>query len=905
MSKRAEASYTEVDGIGYQCYHQSQKAVLAAGNNQSEEVTIPVKVVDDAGVEYTVSTIGEGAFYYTFDEGTTKITFEEGSEVTSFQDASFGSVCLKYLEIPAQVRHIHGGAFRGAKELTEVVVDEKNEEFTIKEGCLWTADGTKLLFVPRDRSGEFRIPSGVKEIGGYAFENCKEIDNIELDDPGCLEAIGDGAFSETAIKQFTVPASVSKLGVAVFRGCVNLTDLRFEAGAKIEKFGGRLFEGCVAIQNLVVPSNVRVLASKCLSRRVIGQSKEVDGMGIKTLSFEKGSKLKVIQADVFYMLPITKIEIPDSLVELDERNFFGCDSINEFVIGRGNKKLTWDKDSGVLLSMRQIDDYSRGIFTRVEDKIHYARRDITGYEIPDKVRVITDNAFHNCKRLKLVQITCTASALEKIGSLAFSQAGLVGFYVPASVRVIDRDAFAGCPFLREIIFRDAEHSALTTIGPRAFFRSAIDKVLIPDSVQTIGPRVFAKSSVRMVRWPKDVLSVPDGAFADCGDLEKLVFLAERDVVVENGALPEELTLTVYCREGVDIRVKDVGLLDGVEKRRDIETDSVLRDEQRLAKGVKPRLDFSDLILDSHDWKLDRTERIGKGRTGYVYLDKRKSDNTIAAVKELEESQDDDKFQKEVKVLAKLVHPAVCGIIGALLPVENIKAAIYMEYYSNKSLSSWIFGEDNCERKKLDATRLAKIVAGICYGMRYVHAKGVIHTALKPQNILLDQEFEPKIADFGSATVTTSTVTMTMTITKSSSGMTRKYDAPERLTMAPLESWMSPAVDVYSFGVSLWEILTGMEFQKYPGFEKGIFDQHIIHGKRPKVEETLKDVDTVVHDVIENSWAPLPEERYTFDQIIEKMSAIGWRVTSAEPDAEAVEQYLSTIRDFEETYPPTF
>ena len=908
MSRRAEASFEEAeDAVGtYHCYPQSQKAVLVAGKQRKEitMITIPAKVTLDGGVECAVSTIGEGAFYLHLGDGAEKISFEEGSKVTSFQDASFGSVSLKVLEIPAQVRYIHSGAFRGAENLTDVVVHEKNEEFVNREGCVWTADASKLVFVPRDKSGRFRIPSGVKEIGGYAFANCRGINKIELDEPGCLEAIGDGAFSGTAITEFTVPASVSKLGAAVFRGCKNLADVRFETGVRIERFGIRLFERCVAVESLVVPKSVRVLASKCLSRMIGGKTAgNVDVMGLKTLSFEKDAKLEVIQADVFYMLPITKIEIPDSLVELDECNFFGCDFIEEFVIGAGNSRLKWDSGLGVLTSIKQVNDYARGSF---EDKVHYARRNITQYEIPDTVKVITDSAFHGCRALKLVWVTCTTSALEKIGSFAFSQTGLVRFYVPPSVRVIDHDAFLDCRSLVDIIFRDAEHSSLTTIGSRAFSKSAVDKVLIPDGVQNVGSRLFAHSAIRMVRWPRDVLSVPVGTFLDCKDLEKLVFMAERDVVVDNDDLPEQ-GLTIYCREGVDIKAGDGRPLDGVEKRRDIETDRVLEDEQKLAKAVEPRLDFSDLILDPADWvlKQDQANFIGKGSFGSVYKAKRKSDNTIAAVKTLAGNEDDDNFKKEVKVLAKLVHPAICGIIGAVLATCDTKPGIYMEYYSHKSLSGWIFGTDGYDRNKLDATRLAKIIAGICYGMRYVHAMGVIHKDLKPQNILLDQEFEPKIADFGSATITNSTMTMTLSITTALGGMTRKYVAPELLDPTSHDGGMTPAVDVYAFGVSLWEILTGAEFQKYRGFQTGSFEHHIISGERPDLTQTLKDVDPVVREVIENSWCGNPEARYTFDQIIEKMTTIGWRVTNAEPEAEAVEKYMRAIHDFEEKYPPTW
>ena len=887
------AQFEEVeDAVGvYHCLCQSKKAVFFKVAEQcvidrEEEIEIPVFAKANNN-DCPVVAMGRKAFFEM--ERLKKISFPPESQVSLFQAAAFMSETLEEVELPAQTRYIDSGAFMGARGLRNVTVNENNKEFVRGEdGCLYTADRSTLVFVPRDKEGRFDVPASVKEIGGYAFHLCSKITQIVLDQSANLEKIGEGAFSETAITEFTLPTSVSELGACAFRRCRKLENVSFGVGTRIQEFGSRLFEGCMAVKSLIVPKSVKVLRSGCLSRMstVEERDRPQNIMGLETLKFEAGSNLKVIQAHVFCDLPVTEIELPDSLVELNELNFHGCDNIQEFVIGTGNRKLKWD--GNVLTSMNN-------------DTIHYAKRDITSYEIPDCVKVVTYCAFHRCRKLTNVRLTYDQPVLERIGPFAFADTGIIAFYLPGSLKVIEHDAFSGCASLKRLVFPDEEMSSLTRIDNHAFSRTGLGKVLIPDKVQTIGGHVFANSSVSFVKWPRTVLTIPAGTFAYCKSLEKLVLFAEADVYVSSSAFKhvnkdnDQLKQIIMCRDSVTVH-DDTGTPIDVTKG-DVELACTGIEELPLAQPItEPLLDKTKLILDPQDWQKEK--KIGSGGFGDVYL-VRRSDNCLAVVKHPKWHDNYEDFWKEVDVLSRIRHPATCGIIGATLATqENPEAGLYLEYCSNQSLSDKIF-KPNIRQSVLRPTVLAKIVAGICYGMRYVHEMGVIHTDFKPGNVLLNEKFEPKIADFGSATIVNQTATVTQTI----GAMTPKYKAPE-IDMRGVQA-LTMSADVYAFGVSLWEILTGMEFEKDECFQKSKFSfaGQIRDGTRPDLDKTLAYADPVVRDVIRSSWSVQPSDRLTFDQIIKKMEKIQWRVTRNDPDSADLDKYIQEIKDWEQKWPP--
>lgn len=872
----------------YHCYNNSGKALFArvTGVTRVREVTIPAKVQAD-GSEYVVSTIGEGAFYGTNGVGKNSVKFAEGSEVTAFQYGAFQCKSLKQLEIPEQLRFIHAGAFSGTPTLTTVTVHKNNSDFRVDDdGCLYTSDMSKLIFVPRNKAGQFHLSSHVKEICGCALENCQKITEICFDGEPSVTSIGERAFAGTGITNFAVPPTVTKIGAAAFMKCVALEKISFGQNCMLDEFSNSLFEGCSLIRSLQVPKHVKVLRSRCFAKMTdLANYESPSRTGFEHLTFEKGSQLKVIQANVFYCLPLKDVQIPDTLIELDEANFFGCDNIEKFDISSSHERFSWTS-AGVLMSANG-------------DTIHYVKRSAKQCEISDTVRVISDNAFHRCKQLNIVRLTSDKSKLTKIGQFAFAHTAIVRFVVPRSLKIIGHHAFAGCTSLTEVFFKDPDRSNLNTIESRAFEAAGVKNLDLPKHLQTIGPFAFAHSQIVNVKWPMNILKITRGAFSGCKKLIKILLVAQTDVIVEQGALDQIAeSAEILCARDVKVTFRDSQ--DEVPVSTYDEVPDIFKEENKLAKPVEPRVDFEELVLDENEWAEE--QELGVGGFGKVVLARNQKTNEVAAVKHIQGLQDSRLLFKEAKVLARLVHPAICGIVGITFPSEEKDAGIYLEYCSNSSLSKMIY-DNQARLENLDETALAKITAGICYGLRYVHAMGVIHRDVKPGNVLLNDKFEPKIADFGSATVSTASITMTMTMTMTQAGiqgMTRKYIAPE-----VLQNQLTHKADVFAFAVSMYELLTGNPYENDKVFA-GIPAAHIGQvdpWRRPDLDQALPRVPNVVRQMIDNCWAPF-EARWDFDDVIKAMSDIGWQVTEQEPDRQAVDDYIETILEFERRYPPS-
>ncbi|KAK1423020.1 hypothetical protein QVD17_18313 [Tagetes erecta] len=164
------------------------------------------------------------------------------------------------------------------------------------------------------------------------------------------------------------------------------------------------------------------------------------------------------------------------------------------------------------------------------------------------------------------------------------------------------------------------------------------------------------------------------------------------------------------------------------------------------------------------------------------------------------------FKREVDVWKNLDHPNVTKMIGATMSMtmnsenKNIKSktesdfCIVSEYVERGSLRSYLLKNHN---KKLPMKTVFQFALDIAKGLSYLHSKKLIHFDVKPDNILIDSQYNLKLVDFGGS------------VFKPLGGLfllcgeigTRGYMAPEILS----RKLCGHKCDVYSFGICLWEI----------------------------------------------------------------------------------------------------
>ncbi|GKV28766.1 hypothetical protein SLEP1_g37775 [Rubroshorea leprosula] len=198
------------------------------------------------------------------------------------------------------------------------------------------------------------------------------------------------------------------------------------------------------------------------------------------------------------------------------------------------------------------------------------------------------------------------------------------------------------------------------------------------------------------------------------------------------------------------------------------------------------------------------DKLGQGGYGSVYKGEL-LDGRIVAVKVLRKSIGDGQdFINEVASISRTSHVNIVSLLGFCY--ERSKRALIYEFMPNGSLDKFICNQGSRENHQLAIKTLYEIALGIARGLEYLHrgcTTRILHFDIKPQNILLDANFCPKISDFGLAKLCeTRDTIVSMTGARGTCG----YIAPE--VFCRNFGGVSYKSDVYSYGMMVLEMIGG-------------------------------------------------------------------------------------------------
>jgi len=207
----------------------------------------------------------------------------------------------------------------------------------------------------------------------------------------------------------------------------------------------------------------------------------------------------------------------------------------------------------------------------------------------------------------------------------------------------------------------------------------------------------------------------------------------------------------------------------------------------------------------HDLKaatnnFNEKSKLGEGGFGDVYKGLLKNGKTVA-VKRLivmETSRAKADFESEVRLISNVHHRNLVRLLGCSR--KGSEFLLVYEYMANGSLDKFLFGD---RRGTLNWRQRFNIIVGMARGLAYLHQEFhvcIIHRDIKSSNVLLDDDFQPKIADFGLARLLPDDHSHLSTKFAGTLG----YTAPEYA----IHGQLSEKVDTYSFGVVVLEILSG-------------------------------------------------------------------------------------------------
>ncbi|KAG0503349.1 hypothetical protein HPP92_003421 [Vanilla planifolia] len=238
-------------------------------------------------------------------------------------------------------------------------------------------------------------------------------------------------------------------------------------------------------------------------------------------------------------------------------------------------------------------------------------------------------------------------------------------------------------------------------------------------------------------------------------------------------------------------------------------------ERRLSLGeYRKALSWSKYLVssgaeikgwDEEEWSADMSQlligtKFAAGRHSRIYhgvykqrevaiklISQPEEDGTLAAAVE-------QQFNSEVALLLSLRHPNIITFVAACKKPPVF--CIITEYMAGGSLRKFLHKQ---EPHSVPLKLVLKLAIEIARGMDYLHSQGILHRDLKSENILLDQDLSVKVADFG------------ISCRESQCGTGRGFTGTYRW-MAPemiKEKHHTRKVDVYSFGIVLWELLTAL------------------------------------------------------------------------------------------------
>ncbi|GMH13393.1 hypothetical protein Nepgr_015234 [Nepenthes gracilis] len=262
--------------------------------------------------------------------------------------------------------------------------------------------------------------------------------------------------------------------------------------------------------------------------------------------------------------------------------------------------------------------------------------------------------------------------------------------------------------------------------------------------------------------------------------------------------------------------------------------------------------FEEWTIDLR--KLNMGPAFAQGAFGKLYRGTYEGEEV--AIKILERPLNDpeksqvmeQQFQQEVLMLAPLKHPNIVRFIGACR--KPMVWCIVTEFAKGGSVRQFLIKRQS---RSVPLKLAVKQALDVARGMEYVHGLGLIHRDLKSDNLLIFSDKSIKIADFGVARIEVQTEGMTP-----ETG-TYRWMAPEMIQHRPY----TQKVDVYSFGIVLWEVITGM--LPFPNMTAVQAAFAVVNkGVRPAIPN---DCLPVLVEIMTRCWDANPDVRPSFSDVV--------------------------------------
>ncbi|MFZ3376210.1 MAG: protein kinase, partial [Chthoniobacterales bacterium] len=278
-----------------------------------------------------------------------------------------------------------------------------------------------------------------------------------------------------------------------------------------------------------------------------------------------------------------------------------------------------------------------------------------------------------------------------------------------------------------------------------------------------------------------------------------------------------------------------------------------------AEGEGSRQAFESILAEANvtdnEWRLGHyeiLEEIGRGGMGVIYRARQRHSRRIVAVKRILAHQVNShetlvRFRREAEAVASLDHPNILPIYEISESEEGLPF-FSMKYATGGSLRT------AAPTLRKNPRECARLMAKVARGISYAHGKGILHRDLQPGNILLDENGEPMVSDFGLAKWLDQNSDLTRTLETLG---TPGYIAPEQAECRTAD--LTSGADIYSLGAILFYLLTG----RPPFVGPNVLS--VIHQAAatpaPRLRSLAPSLDRDLETIVARCLEPDPNARY--------------------------------------------